>query len=105
MVDVKITHSPDGSEIRVESPKTEQALLVYKPQDGFKFHKIKYEGGGPVPEEISGSYTGISGALKALLAHLEARKPTKQKAVNDRFKERKVKKEALDGTEPYSENG
>lgn len=103
---VKITHSKDGSEVRIESNKTEKALLVYKPQDGFKFHKIRYEGGAAVPEEIAGNYTGIAGALKAALVHLEAKKPTKTKRVNDRSKERMAEKEALlNGTDSHSENG
>ena len=106
MVDVNLITSEDGQEIKVLSSKTEKALVVYKPQDGFKFHKIRYEGGAAVPEEIAGNYTGIAGALKAALVHLESKKPTKTKRVNDRSKERMAEKEALlNGTDSHSENG
>lgn len=105
MADVKITKSQDGQEIVVESNKTEKPMKVCKSQGGFKFYKIVYEGGGPVPQEISGNFTGSSGALKALLLHLEGKKPTPNKAVNIRSKERKAEKDKLNGTKPVAENG
>lgn len=105
MVDVKLIKSEDGQEIKVHSDKTEKALVVYKPQDGFKFYAVKYENGAQVPQELNGRWTGIDGALKAVTRHLELKKPTPRKAVNDRSKARKADKEKLDASELHSENG
>lgn len=105
MVDVKLIKSEDGQEIKVHSDKTEKALVVYKPQDGFKFYAVKYENGAQVPSELSGSWTGIDGALKAVNRHLELKKPTPRKAVNDRSKARKADKEKLDASELSTKNG
>jgi len=105
MVDVKLIKSEDGQEIKVHSDKTEKALVVYKPQDGFKFYAVKYENGAQVPSELSGSWTGIDGALKAVNRHLDLKKPTPRKAVNDRSKARKADKEKLDASELSTKNG
>ena len=105
MVDVKIIKSEDDQEIKVYSDKTEKALVVYKPQDGFKFYSVKYENGAQVPSELSGQWTGMEGALKAVTSHLALKKPTPRKAVNDRSKARKADKEKLDASELNSENG
>lgn len=104
MVDVNLITSEDGQEIKVLSSKTEKALVVYKPQDGFKFYGVKYENGAQVPEELNGRWTGIDAALKAVISHLELKKPTPRKAVNDRYKAREAKKEILNATEPDPEN-
>jgi len=104
MVDVNLITSEDGQEIKVLSSKTEKALVVYKPQDGFKFYGVKYENGAQVPEELNGRWTGIDAALKAVISHLELKKPTPRKAVNDRYKAREAKKEMLNATEPDPEN-
>lgn len=104
MADVKLTRSADGQEIKVHSDKTEKALIVYKPQDGFKFYKVKYENGAQLPKELNGSWTGIDGALKAVTSHLELKKPTPRKAVNDRSKARKADKEKLDASELSTKN-
>ena len=105
MADVNITRSADGQQITVRSDKTEKALVVYKPQDGFKFYAVKYESGAPVPAELNGRWTGIESALKAVTSHLALKKPTPRKAVNDRSKARKADKEKLDASELNSENG
>lgn len=105
MVDVNLIKSEDGQQVKVESDKTEKPLVVYKPQDGFKFYAVKYENGAQVPAELSGRWTGISSALNAVTTHLEHKKPTPRKAVNDRYKARKAKKEELNATEPDPENG
>tara|TARA_R110000796_G_scaffold163937_1_gene280874 strand:+ start:44 stop:361 length:318 start_codon:yes stop_codon:yes gene_type:complete len=104
MADVNLTRSPDGQEVKVHSNKTEKAIVVYKPQDGFKFYAVKYENGAQVPEELNGRWTGIDSALKAVISHLELKKPTPHKAVNDRYKARKAQKEKLNATEPDPEN-
>jgi|TARA_R110000796_G_scaffold62381_1_gene143882 hypothetical protein len=104
MVDVNLITSEDGQEIKVESNKTEKALIVYNPQDGFKFYAVKYESGAQVPEELNGRWTGSAAALKAVMAHLELKKTTPRKAVNDRYKAREAKKEMLNATEPDPEN-
>ena len=105
MVDVELIRSEDGQQVKVLSSKTEKALVVYKPQDGFKFYAVKYENGAQVPVELSGRWTGIESALNAVKSHLALKKPTARKAVNDRYKARKAKKEELNATEPDSENG
>jgi hypothetical protein len=105
MEDVKLVKSKDGQEIKVYSNKTEKALVVYKPQDGFKFYAVKYENGAQVPSELNGQWTGVEGALKAVTSHLALKKPTPRKAVNDRSKARKADKEKLDASELNSENG
>jgi len=105
MADVNITRSADGQQITVRSDKTEKALVVYKPQDGFKFYAVKYESGAPVPAELNGRWTGIESALKAVTSHLALKKPTPRKAVNDRSKARMAEKEKLDAPELNSENG
>jgi hypothetical protein len=105
MADVKLTRSDDGQEITVRSDKTEKALIVYKPQDGYKFYAVKYENGAPVPAELNGRWTGMQSALDAVTSHLTLKKPTPRKAVNDRSKARKAEKEKLNATELNSENG
>ncbi len=93
MEDVKLVKSKDGQEIKVYSDKTEKALVVYKPQDGFRFYAVKYENGAQVPSELNGQWTGVEGALKAVTSHLALKKPTPRKAVNDRSKARKADKQ------------
>ena len=105
MADVKLTRSVDGQEVVVRSNKTEKALIVYKPQDGFKFYAVKYENGAQVPQELNGRWTGIDSALKAVTRHLELKKPTPRKTVNDRSKARKADKEKLDASELSTKNG
>jgi hypothetical protein len=99
MADVELIKSEEGQEIKVYSDKTEKALVVYKPQDGFKFYSVKYENGAQVPSELNGQWTGIEGALKAVTSHLALRK-----TVNDRSKARKADKEKLDASELSTKN-
>jgi len=103
MADIKITKSKDGFEFKIESSKTERPLVVYKTEDGYVFYAVKFEGGSQVPKELSGTWTSKSAALKDVLKHLETKKPTVRKAVNDRSKERMAEKEVLNGTKPVSE--
>ena len=105
MVDVNLIRSEDGQQVKVVSDKTEKPLVVYKPQDGFKFYAVKYENGAQVPAELNGRWTGIASAIKAVVAHLEHKKPTPRKAVNDRSKARKAQKEKLNAAKPDPENG
>jgi hypothetical protein len=105
MEDVKIVKSEDGQKIKVYSDKTEKALVVYKPQDGFKFYSVKYENGAQVPSELNGQWTGIEGALKAVTSHLVLKKPTPRKIVNDRSKARMAEKELLNAPKSNPENG
>lgn len=105
MVDVKLIKSEDGQQVKVVSDKTEKHLIVYKPQDGYKFYAVKYENGAQVPAELNGRWTGLSSALRAVTMHLEHKKPTPRKAVNDRYKARKAKKETVNAAEPDPKNG
>lgn len=105
MVDVNLIRSEDGQQVKVVSGKTEKPLVVYKPQDGFKFYAVKYENGAQVPAELNGRWTGITSAINAVVTHLEHKKPTARKAVNDRYKARKAQKEKLNAAEPDPENG
>lgn len=105
MVDVKVTKSQDGLETKVESSKTERALIVYKPDNGFKFYAVKYEGGSKAPEELQGTWTGSAGAVKAVLRHLEHKPVSQRKAVNERANKRALEKEKLNGPKPDSKNG
>ena len=103
MVDIELTRDEDNQEISVKSNKTEKDLVVYKPQDGYKLYKVKYESGAKVPSELEGSWTGPAGALAAVERHLATKKVTSRKAVNDRFKARRAKKETINATEPNTE--
>lgn len=105
MADIKISKSKDGQTFTVHSDKTEKALVVYKPQDGFKFYAVKYENGAALPAGLQGSWTGSAGALAAVKLYLTHKKPTARKAVNDRAKERKAEKEKLNATKPDTEDG
>lgn len=105
MEDVKVTKNRDGFETKIESSKTERALIVYKPDNGFKFYAVKYEGGSKAPEGLQGSWTGSAGALKAVLLHLKNKPVTQRKAVNDRANKRAAEKEKLNGPKPDSKNG
>ena len=104
MAEINVTKSEDGMTFKVYSDKTEKALIVYKPQDGYKFYAVKYENGAPLPAGLQGSWTGSSGALAAVKTHLAHKKPTARKAVNDRAKERKAEKEKLNATKPDTED-
>jgi len=103
MVDIELTRDEDNQEISVKSNKTEKDLVVYKPQDGYKLYKVKYESGAKVPSELEGSWTGPAGALAAVERHLATKRVTPRKAVNDRFKARRAKKETINATEPNTE--
>jgi hypothetical protein len=103
MVDIELTRDEDNQEIKVKSNKTEKDLVVYKPQDGYKLYKVKYESGAKVPSELEGSWTGPAGALAAVERHLATKRVTPRKAVNDRFKARRAKKETINATEPNTE--
>jgi len=103
MVDIELTRDEDNQEISIKSNKTEKDLVVYKPQDGYKLYKVKYESGAKVPSEIEGSWTGPAGALAAVERHLATKRVTPRKAVNDRFKARRAKKETINATEPNTE--
>jgi|TARA_R110001632_G_scaffold40743_4_gene102158 hypothetical protein len=103
MVDIELTRDEDNQEIKVKSNKTEKDLVVYKPQDGYKLYKVKYESGAKVPSELEGSWTGPAGALAAVERHLATKRVTPRKAVNDRFKARRAEKETINATEPNTE--
>ena len=103
MVDIELTRDEDNQEISIKSNKTEKDLVVYKPQDGYKLYKVKYESGAKVPSELEGSWTGPAGTLAAVERHLATKRVTPRKAVNDRFKARRAKKETINATEPNTE--
>lgn len=105
MADNIITKSEDGMTIKVVSPKTEKALLIYKPEDGYKFYAVRYENGAQVPQELSGRWTGSAAALKSVLLHLEHKKTTKRKEVNDRADKRTAEKGKLNASKSDTENG
>ena len=105
MAEIEVIKSEDGQTYTVKSDKTEKALIVYKPQDGYKFYAVKYANGAPLPAGLQGSWTGAAGALAAVKLHLAHKKPTARKAVNDRAKERQAEKEKLNATKSDPENG
>lgn len=100
MAEIEVIKSEDGQSFTLKSNKTEKALIVYKPQDGFKFYAVKYENGAALPAGLQGSWTGSAGAIAAVKLYLTHKKPTARKAVNDRAKERKAEKEKLNATKP-----
>lgn len=59
MVDVNLIRSEDGQQVKVVSDKTEKPLVVYKPQDGFKFYAVKYENGDRFQQSLTDDGQGL----------------------------------------------
>lgn len=53
-----------------------KAFIVY--HDGARLTRIKYEGGGEVPKELSGSYTSAKAAKAAIERYEHGKKPSRK---------------------------
>lgn len=87
-MDVK--ESEDGLTLTITSDKRINPILIYKSDDGFSMFKMRYEGSGTIPEELSGFYTSRQDALRALKFWLDHVAPTKAKEWEDKYKDVEV---------------
>lgn len=76
----------------LKSPKFTQSLVVYKKNDGFVLYGVRWEKQGPVPAELSGSYTRIPDAIKACEKFIEHSKKSRAKRTNDNTARREKQK-------------
>ncbi len=59
-----------------KSDKMVSDIIIEKSQDGFIFFEVKFEKGA-VPSELSGKYSNIKSAKKAVEKYLNSKKETK----------------------------
>ncbi len=82
-----VEESKDGTTLTIRSDKRVNAFVIYKPENGYAMFKIKYEGSGQVPAELSGAYTSRTSALKDLTFWIKHNEPTKEKVWEDKYKD------------------
>ena len=80
-----------------KSDKMTTDIIIQKAQDGFIFFEIKFERGS-VPSELSGRYSNIRNAKKAVTKYLAKKKETKA-ARRENFNAEREERKKRNGSE------
>ena len=76
-----------------KSEKLLTEVYIEKELGGYKFFKLRY-GKGLVPQELSGRYTSVKAAQKALENYLKKKPVSKTKQVKERADQREKERNA-----------
>lgn len=88
---ITVEDFPDKQLCYITSDKMTSKVTIKKSSDGYIFFDIKFDKGA-VPSELSGKYTSMATAKKAVLSFLNNRKETESARRENFAKEREERK-------------
>lgn len=93
-----LNNPTDTTRARITSEKFKQTIHVQPTNDGFVFYEVKFEK-GKVPEALSGKFTTLKQAIKAVLKYEQTMKTTPTVERDKRAEKRNAAKVQRDSTE------
>jgi hypothetical protein len=84
--------------VEITTPKSNNTFVVHKTQDGFALYGIRYKEAAAVPAVLTGRYTKVAQAVKAVASYIEGMKKTdtvvrdERSAARTKAKQAKAKK-------------
>lgn len=82
---LEISENLETQEVFIKHPNRREKIIVYKPNDGTSFFRIRYESGKGLGGALDGAFTRRSEAVEQVDLHLRQTKKSEQAKKMDLF--------------------